>query len=366
MRKLISTRRPRAARLVAPALVAAAVLAGVAGLVGATSARANGAVIPLPTFKDPFIGILGTPGNDKIALRLEHGNDNVLEVDFGDDGSAERRFSLDGVSTIVVAALGGNDQVRIDESNGVFTDRIATTLRGGTGDDTLIGGAGRVTLHGDSGNDTLIGGSGAEILDGGTGNDQIDGNRGNDLALMGAGDDTFTWDPGDGSDTIEGQDGFDTMVFNGAPAAEKVDLSANGNRLRFFRDVAGITMDTAGVERVDFNALGGADLVTVHDLSATDVTNVNVDLAGTLGGSAGDGASDQVVVEGTKNDDAIDVSGNADEVKVGGLAATVGVLHSEVAKDRLDYKSVEGTDTVDTGGLEAGALPLFVDNVFVK
>src|SRR5262249_8965583 len=156
---------------------------------------------------------------------------------------------------------------------------------------------------------------GAEILDGGTGNDQIDGNRGNDLALLGAGDDTFPWDPGDGSDTIGGQGGFGRGGLDGAPAAEKVDLSANGNRLRFFRDVAGITMDTAGVERVDFNALGGADLVTVHDLSATDVTNVNVDLAGTLGGSAGDGASDQVVVEGTKNDDAIDVSGNADEVK---------------------------------------------------
>ena len=31
-------------------------------------------------------------------------------------------------------------------------------------------------------------------------------------------------------------------------------------------------MDTAGVENVDFNALGGADLVTVHDLTGTDVT----------------------------------------------------------------------------------------------
>ena len=31
-------------------------------------------------------------------------------------------------------------------------------------------------------------------------------------------------------------------------------------------------MDTAGVERVDFNALGGADMVTVSDLTGTDVT----------------------------------------------------------------------------------------------
>ena len=79
---------------------------------------------------------------------------------------------------------------------------------------------------------------------------------------MGAGDDTFVWDPGDGSDSVEGEAGADTMRFNGADAAEQVDLSANGNRLRFFRDPANITMDTAGVERVDFNALGGADWST--------------------------------------------------------------------------------------------------------
>jgi hypothetical protein len=85
---------------------------------------------------------------------------------------------------------------------------------------------------------------------------------------MGAGDDTFQWDPGDGSDIIEGQDGVDTMVFNGANIAEKVELSANGPRLRFTRYVANITMDTDGVESVVFNALGGADTTTVDDLSA--------------------------------------------------------------------------------------------------
>jgi hypothetical protein len=54
--------------------------------------------------------------------------------------------------------------------------------------------------------------------------------------MLGAGDDTFVWDPGDGSDVVEGQDGSDIMVFNGAGAPEQVDLSPNGNRLRFFRN----------------------------------------------------------------------------------------------------------------------------------
>ena len=175
----------------------------------------------------------------------------------------------------------GDDVVRIDESNGVFTDTIATTIDGGNGDDSLVGGSGAGTLQGGNGNDILAGGSGAETLLGGNGNDSIDGNRGNDVALMGNGDDTFVWDPGDGSDIVEGQNGADTMLFNGANVTEQIDLSANGSRLRFFRDVANITMDTDGVETVDFNALGGADLVTVNDLTGTDVSDVNVDLAAT-------------------------------------------------------------------------------------
>src|SRR5439155_15895145 len=118
-----------------------------------------------------------------------------------------------------------------------------------------------------------------------------------------------------GSDTIEGQDGTDTMLFNGANVAERVGLSADRNRLEFVRDPANVTMDTAGVERVDFNALGGADLVSVSDLSGTDVSHVNVDLAGTLGGATGDGQPDRVAVNATDNDDTIRV--RSEERRVG-------------------------------------------------
>src|SRR5207244_6652675 len=132
---------------------------------------------------------------------------------------------------------------------------------------------------------------------------------------------------GDGSDTVEGQDGSDTMRFNGANVSEQVDLSANGSRLRFFRTQGNVTMDTAGVERVDFNALGGADLVTVNDLTGTDVTSVNVDLAGTISGATGDGQADQVIVNGSNGNDTINVSGDASGVAVSGLAALVAIQH---------------------------------------
>ena len=38
-------------------------------------------------------------------------------------------------------------------------------------------------------------------------------------------------------------------------------------------------MDLNGVESVNFTALGGADTITVNDLTGTDVTEVNLDLA---------------------------------------------------------------------------------------
>ncbi len=146
---------------------------------------------------------------------------------------------------LAVNGLGGNDAI---SAAALAAQAISLTIDGGAGDDTLAGG------------------NGIETLFGGDGDDSIDGNGGNDVAFLGAGDDTFVWDPGDGSDTIEGEDGFfDTMLFNGANVAEQVELSANGNRLKLFRTQGNVTMDTAGVERVDFNALGGADLVTVND-----------------------------------------------------------------------------------------------------
>src|SRR5262249_20670082 len=213
-----------------------------------------------PQLERGLLSVVGTPGSDTVALRLEKGDPDTLQVDVGDDGSADFSFKRRKIAAILVATGAGDDVVRIDESNGVFNDTIPTLIAGG------------------SGNDNLAGGSGAETFLGGSGNDVVDGNKGADTAQLGSGDDLFVWDRGDGSDVIEGQDGSDTMRFNGAAGAEQFTLSANGPRLKFFRDIGGITMDTAGVEKVDLNALGGADLVTVNDLSGTDVDNVDVDL----------------------------------------------------------------------------------------
>jgi Ca2+-binding RTX toxin-like protein len=322
------------ARLAVAAAIAAGALAATA--VQAQAAPAGDAGPPvMAKVKDRTLVVRGTPRDDTIALRLAPGRPDTLEVDAGGGVAATiRRSQLD---SILVKARGGDDVVRIDESGGVFTDTTPTTIDGGRGDDQLLGG------------------SGAERLIGGDGADFVDGGRGSDVALLGAGDDTFQWDPGEGSDTVEGQDGNDTMVFNGANVAERFEVSASGGRVRFTRDIGTITMDLAGVERIETNALGGADTFTQHDVTGTDLVADHVDLAGP-GGAAGDGQPDRIVVEGTAGNDAISVAGDASGVAVNGLAARVTVAHPEAANDALTVDALAGDDVVDASGLAQGAL----------
>src|SRR5262249_36555602 len=128
--------------------------------------------------------------------------------------------------------------------------------------------------------------------------------------------------------------------------------TANGQRVRFTRDIGNITMDLNGVEAVNFNALGGVDKVTVGDLSGTDVTQVNVDLASPPGSGTGDGAADTVIVNGTNGDDNIAVFGQGSSATVSGLPALVRITGAEAANDSLVVQAQGGND-----GLSAATLP---------
>ena len=153
-------------------------------------------------------------------------------------------------------------------------------------------------------------------------------------------DDTFTWNPGDGSDTVDGQRGHDAMQFNGANVNEQMSVSANGHRVRFVRDVANITMDMDGIEELNVRALGGADTLTVNDLSHTDLTSVNADL-----GDA-DGAADTVIANGTAHADHVHVGTANNDVLVSGLHADVAIRGSEPANDQLKINTLDGKDRV--------------------
>jgi hypothetical protein len=146
---------------------------------------------------------------------------------------------------------------------------------------------------------------------------------------------------------IEGQRGRDTMVFNGAAANEDATMTANGGRLRFFRTQGNVTMDTDDVETVDLNTLGGTDNITVNDLTGTDVTRTNLDLAGTLGGSTADGAVDNVVVNGTDGVDTVRIDGSGSGAHVTGLRTAVSFTHADPT-DTLSVNTLEGTSRAPT------------------
>ncbi|MBP3959651.1 hypothetical protein J8F10_30770 [Gemmata sp. G18] len=356
----------------------------------------------------------GQGGNDKMLFFGANIAENINIVANGGRvlftrDVANITMDLDDVENIEFRALGGADNVVVGDLSGTDLTRVDVDLRGpaGGGDgaaDTVtvngtqgadaFGAAGdtggvnvfglhttvniffqdpasdRLVLNGQGGDDvinatslransiqlTVNGGLGNDLLIGSDGDDLINGGDGNDTALMGAGNDTFVWNPGDDNDTIEGQAGTDKMVFNGANIAEAIDISANGGRVRFSRNVANVVMDLNDVEAIDFNALGGADQITVGDLSGTDVTEVNLNLAGTLNGGAGDGAADTVIVNGTNGDDAIVVFGTGTGAQVLGLAATVNIIGAEPANDRLVVNALAGNDVVEASGLTGSAI----------
>ncbi len=170
---------------------------------------------------------------------------------------------------------------------------------------------------------------------------------------------SLVWNPGDDNDVLEGQDGFDKMLFNGSNAAENIDIAANGGRVRFFRNIANVLMDLNDVESIDFNALGGADIVVVNDLSGTDVTELNLNLAGF--GGVGDAQPDTVIVNGTNGDDIALVTGDASGVGVFGLAAVINITGAEAATDALVLGMLAGDDVVEASGLAAGGIQLTAD-----
>jgi Ca2+-binding RTX toxin-like protein len=304
-------------------------------------------------------------GIEKIQLNALGGVDNITVNDLTGTGVTQVAIDLgatggggDGAAdTVTVNGTQGNDAISVVKSGTSLLVKGLSeqvTIANFEANDTLVinglGGADTINASSITAGQvklTLNGGDGDDVITGSQGDDLVNGGRGNDTAFLGAGNDTFVWNPGDGSDTVEGQAGTDTLLFNGANINEKIDISANGGRVRFTRDVAAITMDLGGVENIQFNALGGADTITVSDLTGTSVSQVNLDLGGN------DGAADTVVLNATNGNDVISVSSENGVVTVTGLGETVTIRNFD-ANDRIVINGLGGDDVIEASGLGTG------------
>jgi Ca2+-binding RTX toxin-like protein len=288
----------------------------------------------------------GTTGDGKLDTVIVNGANARNNIDVALVGE-----------TVTVTGLAA--KVTIDHADA--TDSLVINGLGGR--DTInaaaLSAAIKLTVDGGGANDKIFGGKGDDLLLGGDGSDFIDGNQGNDTAFLGSGNDVFQWDPGDGSDVVEGQAGTDTMLFNGSGGSENFDISANGGRVLFFRDLGNITMDLDDVEIIRLNALGGSDNTVVGDLTGTDVTKVAIDLAAVINGKTGDGQIDSVTVNATNAGDKIAIASVGKQIVVDGLSAQVTIAHAD-ATDRLVVNGLGGDDLIDASGLKAGRIDLQV------
>ena len=313
-----------------------------------------------PTALGDDVALLGAGDNRFVwdpgdGSDVVEGEDGLDELVFNGSGADERfdvsargervriardvgciRIDLDGVERIATRALGGADSYTAGDLTGTDVNDLDADLAGAPGGTTGDG-------------ETLLGRSG---------DDFADGDGGDDSAVLGTGDDIARWEPGDGGDAIEGQAGHDVLLFLGSAADETFDISANGRRVRFLRDVGGIAMDLDGVEKTDTLAQGGADTIAVSDLTGTDLTHVETNLSGVAGLPAPDGAVDRMIVDGTAGDDAIAVAGAAGTVDLTGLPATVHATRAEGAVEQLVVDGGAGADTLDQSGLAAGTIGL--------
>ena len=185
---------------------------------------------------DPVTGVLSTIGDDNDnAITTSRDAAGNIFVNGGAVSISGGTATVANTSLISVSGQGGSDTITLDELNGVLP---AAFLEGGDG------------------NDTITGGSGADQLFGGDDNDVVFGGRGNDTAALGAGDDVFVWNPVTAATRSKARMAAIRCSSTAAVNVnENIDISANGDRVLFSRDVANVTMDLHGVEGIDLRGL---------------------------------------------------------------------------------------------------------------
>ena len=214
--------------------------------------------------------LFGGDGND--LLRGSDASDYMSGGD-GDDTVSGN----DGDDTL--SGGNGDDTItggRTGIQGGIIGDR--DELIGGGGNDLLSGVGHDDTMYGDEGNDTLDGGHGRDFLDGGAGDDHLivrlyeeyPDTRSGVAAYSGS--DTLTG--GEGSDTFtivqnkEEFAGLEVYTPGEIEAPYITDFDATEDVLVYKLISPGKVVDDLDVELVDWDDMGGADLIVDGEIVA--------------------------------------------------------------------------------------------------
>jgi Ca2+-binding RTX toxin-like protein len=234
------------------------------------------------------------------------------------------------IRRIEVNGLSGDDDLRLDETNGPLP---TATILGGPGKDILTGGSGADLLFGQAGNDFLFGQGGVDLMFGGSGDDNLTGGAGDDQNFGQSGNDFLAWAPGDGSDRDEGGDGTDIVIVNGSADNETFALTPNGDHVLLRRtEPVPFSIDIGTAETLTLRTNGGDDIVTASDGLAP---LIHLTLDGGAGDDAlfgSDGADDLLGRDG--NDLLVGNGGN--DLMLGGAG-----------DDTFVWNNGDGSDTVE-------------------
>jgi Ca2+-binding RTX toxin-like protein len=340
------SRRTRAARLLT--ITAAVPAAALVALAGNAHAAVSGAV------SNGTLTITGDAASDRIFLRLKAGDANTLEIDLGDDGSADLSFDRSAFTKIVVNAGAGNDVVGIREGNGSFTDSETTTINGQDGDDALGDGSFSQTLSGGPGNDSLVSFADSDILIGGNGAD--------------------VFSPNAGTDVIDGGGGTDLVGVNGgSPGPDNITVKRGSVAGHVTAETDISSPDLVSVEALQIETFAGDDTINAIDLPGSLSLNV----------SAGDG-NDRIFASGGHdnlrggNGGDVVVGGSGNDTITGGpgLDSLIGGTGNDAfvhdagdgddevdGEDGTDTQTVNGSDVAETFNLfeDAGRVRLTRD-----
>lgn len=297
------------------------------------------------SFKGTYSSVLDrlifADDNKSDTLTISRSQNGTVLGNGGSVSIAGGSSTISNTNIIEAFGNGGNDTIRIDETNGPLP---VAQLFGGAGNDNLTGGSGNDLLSGDQGNDTLLGGAGNDTLLGGNGNDVLTGGFGSDHVSGGNGNDLMIWNPGDGSDVFDGGNGLDTALVNGGAAGEVFTVSANGDRVDFERTgPAPFSIDIGTTERLTVNMGDGDDSFTETGNLAS-LINVTVD-----GGAGNDtingGNGNDTLLGGSGNDTFS--AGDGNDLVVGGQGSDTAVLGA--GNDVFRWDQGDGSDHVDGG-----------------
>ena len=231
----------------------------------------------------------GGDGNDVYYIRSK--GDVIVEATIGGGIDTayiltEEAYTLDDEVGVEVLAVGDG----FDHDVEITGNKLANTIRGGSGNDSLDGAGGNDSIYGAGGNDTL---------DGGTGDDTLSG---------GLGDDTYY---ARGNETIEDEGGTDTVVVFASGTYTLADFIENGV---IDESATGANLTGNG----EGNKLTGNDEVnTLTGLGGNDTLDGG-EGADVLRGGAGsdtyyvDDVDDDVRDDGTDGTDLVIVTGSGE------------------------------------------------------